>query len=113
MAISQQTAANSRKSQSANNLGFPILGDAGGHVAEAFGIRWTVPDDLRQIHKQLGADLEVFNGEASWTLPMPARFVIDRDGKIAYAEVNPDYTRRPEPSDIFPVLDALERANAA
>jgi hypothetical protein len=32
---------------------------------------------------------------ASWTRPMPARFVIGRDGKILYAEVNPDYTRRP------------------
>jgi hypothetical protein len=44
---------------------------------------------------------------------MPARYVIGRYGVIAYAEVNPDYTRRPEPSDIFPVLDALNRTQAA
>jgi len=37
---------------------------------------------------------------------MPARFVIGRDGKIAYAEVNPDYTRRPEPEDMLAVLEA-------
>lgn len=110
IAISQQTAANSRKSQRSNSLGFLILVDSGGALAEKFGIRWVVPDDLKQIHKQLGADLEVFNGESGWTLPMPARYVIDQDGIIAYAEVNPDYTRRPEPSDVFPVLDALERS---
>jgi peroxiredoxin len=113
VAVSEQTASNSRKSQRSNKLGFPILVDCGGELAESFGIRWVVPDDLKAIHKQLGADLEVFNGEASWTLPMPARYVIGQDGIIAYAEINPDYTRRPEPSDIFPVLDALKRLKAA
>ncbi len=44
------------------------------------------------------------NGEDSWTLPMPGRFVIAPDGIIAYAEVNPDYTHRPEPSALLPVL---------
>ena len=113
VAVSEQTAANSRKSQRANNLGFPILADRAGSLAAKFGIRWTVPDDLKKIHKMLGADLEAFNGEDSWTLPMPARYVIGQDGVIAYAEINPDYTRRPEPSDIFPVLDALKPGKAA
>lgn len=113
VAISQQTAANSRKSQQSNGLGFPILGDAGGAVGDRFGLRWTVPDDLKEVHKLLGADLEAFNGEASWTLPMPARYVIGRDGVIAYAEVNPDYTRRPEPSAMFPALDRLKLGSAA
>lgn len=113
VAVSQQTAANSRKSQRANKLGFPILGDRGGALAQQFGVRWDVPDDLKQVHKQVGADLEAFNGDDSWTLPMPARYVIGQDGVIAYSEVNPDYTRRPEPSDVFPVLDALRAHNAA
>jgi peroxiredoxin len=113
VAVSQQTAANSRKSQRANNLAFPILADKGGALAHQFGIRWDVPDDLKQVHKQVGADLEAFNGDESWTLPMPARYVIGQDGVIAYSEVNPDYTRRPEPSDVFPVLDALRANNAA
>jgi peroxiredoxin len=87
--------------------------DKGGALAEKCGIRWKVPNDLKQIHKQVGADLEVFHGEDSWTLPMPARYAIGQDGVIAYAEMNPDYTRRPEPSDIFAVLDALRKAKAA
>ena len=113
IAISQQTAANSRKSQRSNNLGFPIVGDKGGELASEFGLRWNLPPDLQAVHKQLGADLTVFNGEGSWTLPMPARYVIAPDGIIAYAEVNADYTRRPEPSDVFPVLDRLRQSAAA
>jgi peroxiredoxin len=113
VAISQQTAPNSRKSQRQNGLGFPILSDKGGKVAAQFRVRWTVPEYLREIHKALGADLTQFNGEDSWTLPMPARYVIGQDGVIAYAEVNADYTRRPEPSAIFPVLERLGRRRVA
>lgn len=112
VAISPQTAANSRKSQRQNALGFPVLNDKGGTVAAQFGVRWTAPEYLREIHHQLGADLTQFNGEDSWTLPMPARYVIGPNGVIAYAEINPDYTRRPEPSDIFPVLDRLRARHA-
>ena len=113
IAVSQQTAANSRKSQRTNALGFPIVGDKGGDLAQKFGIRWHLPADLQAIHKQLGADLTAFNGEESWTLPMPARYVIAQDGIIAYAEINADYTRRPEPADVFPVLDHLRKPLAA
>lgn len=112
VAVSQQTPSNSRKAQRQNRLGFSILSDKGGAVAAQFGVRWTTPNYIREIHRQLGADLTQFNGEESWTLPMPARYVVGQDSVIAYAEVNPDYTRRPEPSDIFPVLDKL-RARAA
>jgi peroxiredoxin len=113
VAVSQQTAANSRKAQVTNKLGFPIVGDKGGELAAKFGIRWQLSEDLKAVHKQLGADLVAFNGEDSWSLPMPARYVIGQDGVIAYAEINPDYTRRPEPSDVFPVLDQLKRSKVA
>ncbi|OXC80432.1 peroxiredoxin-like family protein [Caballeronia sordidicola] len=106
-AISQQTTTNNRKSRRENELTFPILSDKGGDVGAAFGLRWTVPDEMREVHKQLGGPLPVFNGEDSWTLPIPARYVIGRDGVIAYSEVNPDYTTRPEPVDLLPVLDRL------
>jgi peroxiredoxin len=113
VAISEQTAANSRKSQRQNGLGFPILGDHGGEIAARFGVRWTLPDYLREVQKALGADLTQFNGEDSWTLPMPARYVIAQDGSIAYSEVNADYTRRPEPSAVFPILEQLGRRQVA
>ena len=68
---------------------------------------------MREMHRKLGGPLPGFNGEDSWTLPMPARIVIGQDGVIAYAEVNPDYTKRPEPSELFPVLDGLRTRAAA
>ncbi len=113
VAISQQTPANNRKSERENALTFPILSDKGGEVGAAFGLRWEEPEEMREIHRRLGGPLPTFNGEDSWTLPMPGRYVIGQDGMIVYAEVNPDYTKRPEPADLFPVLDRLTRRAAA
>jgi peroxiredoxin len=112
VAISPQTPANSRKSMRQNGLDFPILSDPGNAVAQAFGIRFSMPDDLIAIYRKLGNDLPLINGDGSWTLPMPARFVIGQDGTIIYAEVNPDYTLRPEPSDMRPALAAASRRAA-
>lgn len=104
VAISPQTAPNSRKSQRTNQLDFPILSDTNNDVAAAFGLRFALPDYLVELYKMLKNDLPTFNGDDSWTLPMPARYVIAQDGTILYTEVNPDYTHRPEPEDMLPVL---------
>lgn len=113
VAISPESAANSRKSVRQNELSFPILTDRGNEVAAAFGLRFRLPDELIAIYKGFGNDLAMVNGEPSWTLPMPGRFVIAPDGRIAYAEVNPDYTRRPDPDALIPALRDAARKHAA
>jgi len=113
VAISPQTAANSRRSQRENKLDFPILSDAKSAVAAAFGVSFALPDYLVELYKSFGNDLAVVNNDPAWVLPMPARYVIGTDGIIAYAEVNPDYTRRPDPSELLPVLQRLKGSKAA
>lgn len=108
VAISPQEPVASRRARRENGLGFPILSDAGNAVAAQFGLRFQLPDYLSDLYKNtLQLDLQVVNGDPSWTLPMPARYVVGQDGVIVYAEVNPDYTNRPDPSDLLPVLDRL------
>jgi peroxiredoxin len=113
VAISPQTAANSRKSQRDNKLEFPILSDFRSEVANAFGIRFALPDYLAKTYSDFGNNLPVVNDDPAWVLPMPARYVIATDGTIAYSEVNPDYTQRPDPSELLPVLDRLRASKAA
>src|SRR5476651_1086376 len=104
VAISPQIKANSRKSVRQNNLSFPILSDTRSAVAAAFGLRFALPDYLVELYKGFGNDLPTFNDDPSWSLPMPGRFVIGQDGILLYAEVNPDYTLRPDPSELLPAL---------
>ena len=112
VAVSPQTAANSRKSQRDNRLFFPILSDVRSEIAHAFGIRFKLPDYLVETYKSF-ANLEIVNDDPSWVLPMAARYVIGTNGVIAYSEVNPDYTQRPDPSELLPVLDRLRASKAA
>jgi peroxiredoxin len=87
-------------------LSVDILSDPGNEVAERYGIRFKLPEDLKQVYEGFGVKLDKYNGDPSWTLPMPARLIIDRDGIIRYAEINPDYTVRPDPED---TIEALKR----
>ena len=113
VAISPQNAANSRKAIRQHNLSFPILSDPGGEVSAAFGLRYAFPDYLINLYKNVFKnDLAIVNDDSSWTLPMPARFVVGMDGVIAYAEVSPDYTIRPDPLELFPTLDRLAARTA-
>jgi peroxiredoxin len=113
VAITPQLPVNSRKSIAEHRLSFPILSDPGNAVAAEFGLRYRLPDYLIELYKQFGVDLPTINGDDSWTLPIPARFVIDRQGEIRHAEADPDYTQRPEPSDLLPVLQGLGKTVAA
>lgn len=45
-----------------------------------------------------------YNGDESFELPIPATFVVDRDGKIVYAFVDADYTKRLDPIEIVSIL---------
>jgi hypothetical protein len=82
-----------------------VLSDVTGQTGADFGLRFALPDYLVDLYKNLKNDLPAFNNDPSWTLPMPARYVIGQDGIVLYSEVNPDYTHRPDPSDMFPVLE--------
>ena len=107
VAISPQLPEHNRELIRSRQLTFEILTDRGNEVAARFGLRFALPDYLRQLYGKFPLDLEKFNGDASWTLPIPSRFVIDREGIIRAAESDPDYTTRPEPEATLAALRAL------
>jgi peroxiredoxin len=90
-----------------NGLQFDLLHDRGNEVARHFGLAHVLPPDLREVYRQFEIDLERIDGDDSWTLPMPARYVIDSAAIIQAAHVNPDYTQRPEPTDTLAVVRRL------
>lgn len=108
MAISLQLEKYSKQMKSKNELEFDILSDEGNKIADEFGLKFAYPDYLIEIYKNFGSDLERFNGDDSWTLPMPARYVIGQNGIVTAADVHPDYTRRPEPSKTIADLKKLK-----
>ena len=107
VAISPQLPENNAKISKRHKLEFDVLSDPGNAVAEQWGLKHTVEGELRQVYEGFKLDLARFNGEDSWTLPVPARFVLSTEGEVLWAGADPDYTHRPEPEETLEVLRRL------
>ena len=105
--ISPQLVQNNREFGAEKKLKVPILSDPGNEIAALYGLRWTLQPDLKALYQKVGIDLPKFNGDESWTLPMPARLIIDPEGIVRHAEIQPDYTIRPDPAETLLVLKEL------
>ncbi len=99
-----------RETEDPKPLSFELLRDLGNHVAEAYSLVFTLPEDLRVIYLALGIDLARGNGDGTWRLPIPARFVIDRQGFVRAVDADPDYRRRSEPARTVEILAGLSRS---
>jgi peroxiredoxin len=89
------------------NLTFDILTDPHLKIAEQFRLVFTLPDYLRDLYKAFGSTLDRFNDEPEYRLPIPARYLLDQQSVIRAADLNADYTVRPEPSETLKQLRAL------
>ena len=109
LAISPQTPEKSVATTEDDSLAFPILSDTNLAVANAFGIAFTLPPELVEYFVEIGTDIPVLNGNGLWALPVPATYVIDTRGVIRYADVEPDYRKRPDPADALLAVEKTTR----
>lgn len=107
MVISPQLRRSQREPEDQKPLPFEMLRDEGNRVADKYNLAFKVTGEVQQVYLKMGLDLDKINGD--WSLPMPARFVIDRTGTIRAMDVDPDYSRRPEPAQTLEVLRTLRR----
>ena len=104
LAISPQTVKQGFFMRDQHKLGYPLLSDAGNSVARQFGLVYRVPEHQQELYARTFVNLPFINGDPSWELPLPATYVIGRDGRVLYAAADPDYTLRPEPADFLSIL---------
>ena len=112
LAVSPQTQRQNDFTLQQHHLPFPILSDPNAEVCTAYGLAHTIPADLRRYYRSILVNIPFANAglsydtstEASWTLPLPATFLIRQDGTIAFAEAHADFHVRPEPADVLALL---------
>jgi peroxiredoxin len=85
---------------------FPVLTDLDNGYALLLNLAFWVGDEKREAMKESGFNIEPYNGNDTWMLPVPATFVIGRDGLVKTRYIDPDYRRRME-------LNAIMEAVAA
>ena len=104
VAISPQTVKQSFFMHDQHRLRFPLLSDGGNKVARQFGLVYRISAKQESVFRRAFVNLPFANGDDSWELPIPATFVLDRDGTIRFGSANEDYRERPEPADIVAAL---------
>jgi peroxiredoxin len=73
-------------------------------------LSFNLPDYLIETYKSRNILLPKFNGDEAWKLPIPATFVIARDGRIVLSHVDVDYRTRLDPEEVIAALQASKSA---
>jgi peroxiredoxin len=111
VAISPEKPDDTLSTVGKNALRFEVLSDVEQKVGRAFGLVYDFTAELRGAYEGFGRDIPGHNGTpGEWALPVPATYVIGRDGVIIHAHTDVDYRDRAEPRE---VLEVLTRQRAA
>ena len=107
IAISPEKAVYSKKIIMMQKLKFDILWDQENKIADELGLKFNLSQDMIDLYRdKLHVNLKMYHGDNDWSLPIPARFLVDTNGIVKYAESSPDYTKRPELDDIMAILES-------
>jgi peroxiredoxin len=108
VAISPELPDKSMTLSKKHKLNFQILSDSNNLIAREFGIVFTVDKKLRRLYRLMNINLSSSQGNKNNELPVPATYVIDKNGVIILSHVDTDYTSRLDPSEVIKCLKAMQ-----
>jgi peroxiredoxin len=107
VAITPEIGGVALKTKQERKLDFEILCDIDNGVAMEFGLMFRIPDDIQPGYLKFNVDMPKIYGNDGWMIPIPATYVVNRDGVIVYAYVNPDYRERCDPASLIEIVAGL------
>lgn len=108
IAVSPESMESATTTVKKHDIKFEILTDNLNKEARKYGLVFKLNNDLKEVYLKFGLDLEKNQGNDTWELPIPATYVISKQGKIIYSFLNVDYVQRSEPADIIKALESLK-----
>lgn len=102
--MAPETPDHALETANRHDIGIEILSDAGNAVSEKLGLVFNLAEELRPIYLGAGLDIPAYNGDDTFSLPVPATYIVGSDGIIQADFVNADYTQRMEPEEIVKAL---------
>jgi len=105
VAISPELPDHTMTMEEKHAIPIDILSDVTSEVLKKYRLWFAVPEEVKTLYlERFGLNLEKYNGAGRWELPVPATYVLDRDGIVRAGEADPDYTVRMEPPDIIAAI---------
>jgi peroxiredoxin len=111
VAISPQTQKQAFFMHDQHELAFPLLVDAHNALARQFGLVYRVPEEQQALYSRTFVNLPFVNGDTSWELPIPATYIVNREGSILSVSADEDYTNRPDPREILTAIPQTKSQN--
>ena len=102
--VTPETGENISKTVEKTHASFSMIPDKGYKIMQDYKVNYTVDADLNSKLKGYGVDLEKNNGNTDHVLPVPATYVIGKNGKLIYVHFDKDYTKRASISDLLTVI---------
>ncbi len=106
LAVSAQDDREVALTRERDRLEFRLVSDPDNRLARGFGIAYEVAPTVRDAYAASGMGGRP-DDDSAWTLPLPAVYLVGRDGRIAWAHVDPDWRRRAEPAEVVARLGTL------
>ena len=101
VAISPETNENIAKTVTKTKATFPVISDKDLSILKAYKVNYAVEGKMLEMYKKYKIDLNQANGNNGAVLPVPATYIIGKDGIIKYVFFNPDYKVRATVGDIL------------
>lgn len=101
VAVSPEKQENIAKTAEQTKAGFPLIQDEGLKIMRSYDVAFEVPENTITRYRNADIDIEKINGANGKWLPVPAVYVIDKDGRIIYRFFETDYKKRPSVSQIL------------
>lgn len=93
--VSPETDANVKKTIAKTKATFSIISDKDYSVMKAYQVNYAMEQGLADRYKKGGLDVALANGQSDYILPVPATYIIGKNGKIKYVFFDKNYTKRP------------------
>ena len=101
LAITPETGDNVKKTVEKAKATFPVLADEGMAIMKMYKVNFTVDENTIAKYKGYGIDFDKANGGNGANLPVPATYIIGKDGIVKYVFFNKDYRKRASVQDIL------------
>jgi peroxiredoxin len=101
IAVTPETADNIKKTIEKTEASYSIIGDKNMDIMKSYKVNFGVDEKTVEKYKTYGIDFDKANGTNGANLPVPATYIIGKDGKIKYVFFNPDYSQRPSVKEIL------------
>jgi peroxiredoxin len=106
IAVSPEKQENLQKTKSKTGAEFTLLYDEDYKICEDFDVAFVPKEQLIELYDtRLDADLENAHSDNSQRIPVPATFIINQKGKVAWRHFDRDYKERASEEEIMEALD--------